>query len=123
MGSLLPVPRPTLFAALLTATLIGSGLAQDAPEPAAGPNLEAGASAEPGAEDTGEPLGLAPEGTELQPGAVRAVNPQDARSGALPFPEPAPGSGSDVPKSIVFYILPVIGLWLILRRRSRSVHH
>jgi len=45
-------------------------------------------------------------------------DPSSATSGTLPSPVPDPRTPSPVPKSGLFYILPIIGLWMILRRRS-----
>ncbi len=57
----------------------------------------------------------------LGPGAD-AFNPDAHHTGSLPLPQPAPGSGTpEVPQSAFFYVLPFIGLWLILRRRHRRV--
>ena len=57
----------------------------------------------------------------LGPGAG-AFDPAKPSAGALPLPGPAPGSGTpNVPQSGIFYVLPFIGLWLILRRRHRRV--
>lgn len=66
--------------------------------------------------------------SETQPPALelgaggKAFDPDTRHTGALPLPLPAPGSGSpDIPQSTFFYVLPFIGLWLILRRRHRRV--
>jgi hypothetical protein len=56
----------------------------------------------------------------LSPGA-EAFNPASPSTGSLPLPGPAPGSGSPDPPSGIVYVLPFIGLWLILRRRHRRV--
>ena len=45
-------------------------------------------------------------------------DPSSATSGTLPSPVSDPRTPSPVPKSGLFYILPIIGLWMILRRRS-----
>ena len=45
-------------------------------------------------------------------------DPATATSGTLPSPVANPRTPSPVPKSGFFYILPIIGLWMILRRRS-----
>ena len=45
-------------------------------------------------------------------------DPASAPSGTLPSPVPDPRTPAPVPKSGFFYILPIIGLWMILRRRS-----
>ena len=45
-------------------------------------------------------------------------DPSSATSGTLPSPVPDPRTPSPVPKSGLFYILPIIGLWMMLRRRS-----
>ena len=45
-------------------------------------------------------------------------DPSSATSGTLPSPVPDPRTPSPVPKSGLFYILPFIGLWMMLRRRS-----
>ena len=52
---------------------------------------------------------------EKMPGEL---DPASAASGTLPSPVANPRTPSPVPKSGFFYILPIIGLWMILRRRS-----
>jgi len=45
-------------------------------------------------------------------------DPSSATSGTLPSPVSDPRTPSPVPRSGLFYILPIIGLWMILMRRS-----
>ena len=45
-------------------------------------------------------------------------DPASATGGTLPSPVTEPRTPSPVPKSGIFYILPILGLWMILRRRS-----
>ncbi len=51
-----------------------------------------------------------------------AFDPSTHKPGSLPTPIPTPGP-SNVPESALFYVLPFLGLWLILRRRHRRVGH
>ena len=116
--------RRLLFAAVMFALPIGVGAADPIDDPA--PPAAAGDAAAVEATSTDandEPAGLGLDGVQPQPEAVRAANPNSNSVGALPFPQPAPGSGSDVPNSWLFYLLPLIGLWLILRRRTRGTRH
>ena len=50
--------------------------------------------------------------------ADRGFDPASVTSGTLPSPVPDPRTPSPVPRSGFFYILPIIGLWMMLRRRS-----
>ena len=123
MGSPFSVKRLFVTAAIL-ALPIGVGGADPADETAPPTGTSDPAAVESAAPETGdEPIGLSPEGVKPQPDAVLAVDPSGNSVGALPFPQPASGSGSDVPKSALFYLLPFIGLWLILRRRTRGTRH
>jgi len=51
---------------------------------------------------------------DLPPG----FDPATATGGTLPSPVAEPRAPSPVPKSGIFYILPIIGLWMILRHRG-----
>jgi hypothetical protein len=72
------------------------------------------------------PGALPAQGTEVKPPSDQLVieqsdrefDPASATSGTLPSPVPDPRTPSPVPKSGFFYILPIIGLWMMLRRRS-----
>ena len=120
MGSFSSVKRLLLTAAIL-ALPIGVGEADPTDDPAPATATSDPAAVESAPSGPGdEPVGLAPDGLNPQPDAVLAVDPSGTSVGALPFPQPAPGSGSDVPKSSLFYLLPFFGLWLILRRRTRG---
>ncbi|MCP4847239.1 MAG: hypothetical protein GY899_04740 [Verrucomicrobiaceae bacterium] len=74
------------------------------------------------------PFALLAEDSEVDTTAEIAVmeempdefDPVTATSGTLPSPVADPRSPSPVPKSGLFYVLPIIGLWMILRKRS---HH
>lgn len=45
-------------------------------------------------------------------------DPASDAGGTLPSPVTEPRTPSPVPESGIFYILPILGLWMILRRRS-----
>ena len=55
--------------------------------------------------------------------ANKGFDPASTTSGTLPSPVPDPRTPSPVPKSGFFYILPIIGLWMMLRRRSYRGSH
>jgi hypothetical protein len=74
----------------------------------------------------GSPFALLAENIEVKAPAENVVleeipgefDPATATSGTLPSPVADPRTPSPVPKSGFFYILPIIGLWMMLRRRS-----
>jgi len=74
----------------------------------------------------GSPFALLAENIEVKAPAEKGViekmpaefDPASATSGTLPSPVANPRTPSPVPKSGFFYILPIIGLWMILRQRS-----
>lgn len=46
-------------------------------------------------------------------------DPASATGGTLPSPVTEPRTPAPVPKSGIFYILPILGLWMILRSRGQ----
>ena len=72
------------------------------------------------------PCALSAEDLEVQQPVENVIieeiadgfDPASATGGTLPSPVPDPRTPSPVPKSGFIYILPIIGLWMILRRRS-----